>query len=487
MGNIEFAGFLYDDSGDAVNGATVNLYDRNSTTPNRANTTTNSSGYFTISHGTEGRFDLEFVSGSSKRRIKYDNAWQMQELEVANLLIRNPANTYKYDIIPAAITADRALTLPLILGPDTLPAIGLVQTWTADQTFADSVNITLGTGGDADLDYDGTDVVLDTAVVGTGQLHIRTNDNRTNSLDTVLTLRSITSGTPANGIGTAMGFEADSNNSGEGNMPVGTLAFGVTDMTNTAEDTEFAVHLRVAGAALEEKYNFRSTAASGYTGIFTHAASADRTWTLPNASDTLVGKATTDTLTNKTFDANGTGNGLSNVDVADLANGTDGELITWNASAAPATVAVGSDGEVLTSNGSGAAPTFQAAAGGPSQASQSAIEGETNENTYLPPDLLKHSPGVAKAWVQFNVAGTIASSYNVASVTDGGTGDFTVVIDTDFSNTNYAALASIQEFGVLLGVLLDTLAVGSIPLGVRNDADARTDPSLVFVAAFGDQ
>lgn len=43
------------------------------------------------------------------------------------------------------------------------------------------------------------------------------------------------------------------------------------------------------------------------------------TLTLPTSTDTLVGRATTDTLTNKTFDANGTGNSLSNVEVADLA------------------------------------------------------------------------------------------------------------------------------------------------------------------------
>lgn len=106
-----------------------------------------------------------------------------------------------------------------------------------------------------------------------------------------------------------------------------------------------------------------SDEASGFTTTVTASATAARTLTMPDATDTLVGKATTDTFTNKTFDANGTGNSLSNVDVADLASGTDGELITWDASGNPATVAVGSSGQVLTSNGAGAAPTFQASGG----------------------------------------------------------------------------------------------------------------------------
>lgn len=64
------------------------------------------------------------------------------------------------------------------------------------------------------------------------------------------------------------------------------------------------------------------------------------------------------------------------VDVAMLANGTDGELITWDASGAAAVVAAGTATHVLTSNGAGAAPTFQAAAGGggSSDGSQGAIQ-----------------------------------------------------------------------------------------------------------------
>jgi len=54
---------------------------------------------------------------------------------------------------------------------------------------------------------------------------------------------------------------------------------------------------------------------------------------------------------------------LDNVTVSQLANGTDGELITWDTAGAPTTVPVGTATHVLTSNGSGAVPTFQAAGG----------------------------------------------------------------------------------------------------------------------------
>jgi len=49
------------------------------------------------------------------------------------------------------------------------------------------------------------------------------------------------------------------------------------------------------------------------------------------------------------------------VTLAKMAHGTDGELITYDATGAPATVAVGTSGQLLTSNGAGVAPTFQTA------------------------------------------------------------------------------------------------------------------------------
>ena len=52
------------------------------------------------------------------------------------------------------------------------------------------------------------------------------------------------------------------------------------------------------------------------------------------------------------------------VTLAKMAGGTDGNLITYDASGDPAYVATGAATEVLTSNGTGTAPTFQAAAGG---------------------------------------------------------------------------------------------------------------------------
>lgn len=142
MANQLFAGFVFSDGGTAVSGATINLYDRNTVSPSRANTTTDANGYWAISHATEGRFDVEITNGTTVRRIKYDTSLQLESIETAVLRVRNPGETFDYDIVPAAIAADRQLNLPLITGTDTLATLGLAATFSAAQTFSGGVIFT---------------------------------------------------------------------------------------------------------------------------------------------------------------------------------------------------------------------------------------------------------------------------------------------------------------------------------------------------------
>ena len=46
--------------------------------------------------------------------------------------------------------------------------LGVAATWTASQTFNDSVKLILGTGADAEIYYDGTDLLVKPNVVGSG-------------------------------------------------------------------------------------------------------------------------------------------------------------------------------------------------------------------------------------------------------------------------------------------------------------------------------
>jgi hypothetical protein len=63
----------------------------------------------------------------------------------------------------------------------------------------------------------------------------------------------------------------------------------------------------------------------------------------------------------------------------------------------------------------------------------------------------------ALAWVNFNGTGTVAirSSYNVSSITDNGTGDYTVNFATALSDANYSVVGSASgtAFGIVFAPL----------------------------------
>jgi len=54
-------------------------------------------------------------------------------------------------------------------------------------------------------------------------------------------------------------------------------------------------------------------------------------------------------------------------------------------------------------------------------------------------------PGTAKAWVNFNGTGTVAirASLNVSSITDNGTGDYTVNFATAMVDASYSVSGSV--------------------------------------------
>lgn len=104
----------------------------------------------------------------------------------------------------------------------------------------------------------------------------------------------------------------------------------------------------------------------------------------------------------------------------------------------------------------------------------------------------------ALAWVNFNGTGTVAirSSYNVSSITDNGTGDYTVNFATALSDANYALMGTTSVFTTGAGAatvleLYDAAAGGTNPttttarIYVHRSGVGAVDQAYVNVAIFG--
>ena len=100
--------------------------------------------------------------------------------------------------------------------------------------------------------------------------------------------------------------------------------------------------------------------------------------------------------------------------------------------------------------------------------------------------------GSARAWVNFNGTGTVAinGSFNVSSITDNGTGDYTINFTTALANANYAMAGSSLLSAGVIGVVCEDLITSTKTTTAYNIAtlntvtQAYTDLSAVSVAIF---
>jgi hypothetical protein len=177
------------------------------------------------------------------------------------------------------------------------------------------------------------------------------------------------------------------------------------------------------------------------------------------------------------------------VTLAKLSDGTQGGILYYAASGAPTELAAGTSGYFLKTQGTSANPVWASVSAGPSQATQSALEGETNEDTYAPPDLIKHSPGVAKFFCKADYAATVqGTAYNTTSVADGGTGLITFTIATDFSSADWA-VSGITGTGYTrtANVTAGGAAAGSVAFRVTDNNGTLSDGDYFYAVGHGDQ
>jgi len=233
---------------------------------------------------------------------------------------------------------------------------------------------------------------------------------------------------------------------------------------------------------------------SAFTGDVTKAAGGTA---LTIANDAVTFAKMQNIATDRVIgrDTAGTGDPeeLTASAVLDFVGTTRGSILYRGASGW-AILAPGTSTHVLTSNGAGADPSYQAAAGG-TAATQAEMEAATSTTVNVTPGRTQYHPGVAKGWAKWNSSGTLLASYNVDSVTDHGTGQFTVNWTTDFSTASYAVAgicgvntANTQNLFIELQTNAAAPAAGSVRVVTLISSTQGTDDTdHMSIAAFGDQ
>jgi len=282
--------------------------------------------------------------------------------------------------------SDRALTVP-ITNPQTLDSLGKPtnKIWISADKFSMRVDNSSDAQQFQELDNgDGIGITAELAtdlqtVTGTATDVATTPANITAKMSEPGAIGDTTSAT----IVKAGNLQLDANtvSSTSGDLNLKAVSGSELTFQDDVDSTKETI-LDQSGA----------TTGTKLTLITSHTAA--RSITLPDATDTLMGKATTDVLTNKTFDANATGNSLSNVDMSadvtgtlPVANGgtgavthTENNVLIGEGTNAVTSIAPGTSGNVLTSDGT----DWESAAASSGVPTQITVADESTDTTCFP-------------------------------------------------------------------------------------------------------
>jgi len=97
--------------------------------------------------------------------------------------------------------------------------------------------------------------------------------------------------------------------------------------------------------------------------------------------------------------------------------------------------------------------------------------------------------GVCRAWVNFNGTGTVAirASFNVTSITDNGSGEYTVNFTTAMSDANYSVVYGSGEGTAGSGLRIAAQSGNTTTtqrIAIRNLSNTLVDAEQVNVAIF---
>ena len=133
------------------------------------------------------------------------------------------------------------------------------------------------------------------------------------------------------------------------------------------------------------------------------------------------------------------------------------------------------------------AVTIEKFASGIAAATQAEQEAASSTTAAVTPGRQQFHPSALKGWGRADSAGAVVVSYNLASVTDNGTGDITWTWATDFSGANYAAICGFVAPTTVRISCVDTTAAGTTRCVIYTTAQVASDVTNHTIMVAGDQ